>query len=108
MPQRGKAIFTKPFVSRRKRNCRSCLSSRTTVTASAVRPAKSIRARLTWCSRMIGANSTAQMLEKCMGRPEEFAHILAGKEEGFFCVLLDKVCRHTSSAEHKLYRSADE
>src|ERR1700746_2448593 len=109
MPPPGKAIFTKPFVSRRKRNCRCCLSSRTTVTASVVPPAKSIPAPSMWFSRMIGRNSTAPKLGKWMGQaPKAFAHIRAGEGPVFFWVMMERLSSHTSSDDQKLYRSAEE
>ena len=109
MPPPGKAIFTKPFVSRRKRNCRSCLSSRTTVTASVVPPAKSIPRALDvvqpndW-QELDGAN-----VGECYGQvAKAFAHIRAGEGPVFFWVMMERLSSHTSSDDQKLYRSAEE
>ena len=55
MPRRARAIFSRRSVSRRRRNCPCCSSSKTTPTASAVRRARSIRSRSMFCSLTIGA-----------------------------------------------------
>jgi len=74
------------------------LSSRTTVTASAVRPAKSIRRALD----VVQPNDWQELDGANVGRNvwagrESIAHIRAGKGPVFFWVMMERLSSHTSS-----------
>ena len=87
----------------------ACSSSRTTPTASAVPPAKSIRAPSMCFSLTIGRKSMAPTSEQFMRQAAKaFAHMRAGKGPVFFWVMMERLSSHTSSDDQKLYRSAEE
>ncbi len=106
---RGRAIFTKPSASRRNASFPSSSSSRTTNTASAARRKTSRRKALDvfqpndW--QEVDGSDVQKIYDAGVAA---FEKMRQGGGPAFFWVNMERLSSHTSSDDHKLYRSAEE